>query len=126
MITITRRQARGLRGVFRRSVLGIGHRGSIPPILFAVEGDQLCARHRYAQLAIEHVSPLAWPSTGVVALPLDALADLEGKDDSTVALDPVSPDRTVARWTNRGIPQVRESTVPAVGSLGRLPTTPAS
>ena len=70
--------------------------------------------------------PLAWPSTGAVALPLDALADLEGKDDSTVALDPVTPDRTVVRWTDRGIPQVREYTVPAIASLGRFVTPPAS
>lgn len=124
MITLTRRQARLLRGVFRRSILGIAHRGPIPPIVFAVEGDQLCARHRYAHLAIEHAWPLAWPSSGEVALPLDALADIEGKDDATVALEAATPDRTVVRWTDRGIPQVREYMVPAVGSLGRFPSPP--
>ncbi len=124
MITITRRQARALRGVFRRSVLGIAHRGPIPPIIFAVDGDQLCARHRYAHLAVEHAGPCTWPSSGAVSLPLDALTDLEGKDEATVALDPVSPDRTVVRWTDRGIPQVREYTVPPVGSHGRFPPLP--
>jgi hypothetical protein len=55
MITLTRRQARSLRGVFRRSTLGIAHRGPIPPIVFTAEDGQLRARHRYNALAIEHV-----------------------------------------------------------------------
>jgi hypothetical protein len=41
MITITRRQARRLRGVFRRSVLGIAHRGIIPPLVLRAEGTKL-------------------------------------------------------------------------------------
>ncbi len=57
MITLTRRQARGLRAVFRRSVLGIAHRGPVAPLVFAAEGGQLRARHRYAHLAVEHASP---------------------------------------------------------------------
>lgn len=126
MITLTRRQARRLRGVFRRSALGIAHRGPVPPIVLAVEGDQLCARHRYAHLAIEHAWPLAWPSSGEVALPLDALADIEGKDDATVALEAATPDRTVARWSDRGIPQAREYAVPAIDSLGQFPSPPTA
>ena len=39
MITITRRQARRLRGLFRRSALGIGHRGPVPPLVFHAEAD---------------------------------------------------------------------------------------
>jgi hypothetical protein len=58
MITITRRQARRLRGIFRRSVLGIGHRGTIPPLMLHAEGTQLRAQYRYAPvLAVEHVGP---------------------------------------------------------------------
>ena len=54
MITLTRRQARAWRGVFRRSTLGIAHRGPIPPLVLAAEGGQLCVRHRFAHLALEH------------------------------------------------------------------------
>src|SRR5207253_3074735 len=32
MLTLTRRQARCLRGVFRRHTLGIASRGSVPPL----------------------------------------------------------------------------------------------
>jgi len=126
MITLTRTQARRLRAVFRRSALGIAHRGPIPPILFAVEGDQLCARHRYARLAVEHASALARHRSGAVALPLEALAEFEGGDDSTVGLDPVAPDRSVARWTDHGIPRAREHAVPAAGVIAPFPDPPES
>src|SRR5438309_1470113 len=126
MITITRRQARCLRGVFRRSALGIAHRGPVPPLILSVEGGQLCARHRYGALAVEHASPCTRPSVGSVALPLDALVDLEGRDDATVALEAASPDRTVARWTDRGIPRSRDYPVPAIEPLGLFPGPPES
>ena len=126
MITLTRNQARRLRVVFRRPALGIAHRGPIPPMVVMAEGDRLLARHRYAHLAVEHASPLAWPSSGSVALPLEALAELEGGDDSTVALDPTAPDRTVARWSDRGIPRAREHSVLPPGSIAPFPTAPGS
>ncbi len=126
MITITRRQAHGLRAIFRRSVLGIAHRGSVEPLVFQAESGQLCARHRYAHLAIEHSCPVAWPSSGTVALPLDALTDLEGRDDSVVALDPVSPEKTVVRWSDHGIPRSREYVVPRLPDTSTFPDMPTS
>ena len=97
MITLLRRQAHALRAVLRRGVLGIAHRGPVAPIVFTAGDGQLRARYRYTHLAIEHATPLAWPSGGSAALPLDALAEVEGRDDSLLALDPVAPDRTVVR-----------------------------
>ena len=125
MITLTRRQARGLRGVFRRSTLGIAHRGPIPPLVFTAQDGQLCARHRYAHTAVEHAIASAWPCSGSVVLPLEALADLEGRDEATVALEALAPDRTVARWSDRGIPQAREYAVTPAGPAG-FPESPRS
>src|SRR4051812_21534318 len=98
MLTITRRHARCLRGVYRRHVLGIAHRGAIPPLVLRAEGSQLRARYRYAALAVEHVWPGPTRPGEEVALPLDALAELEGRDDSDVVLEAAAPDRTVVRW----------------------------
>ena len=126
MITLTRSQARHLRAVFRRSALGIAHRGPIPPIVFVATGDQLCVRHRYAHLAVEHATPLDRSSSGTVALPLEALAEFEGGDESAVALDPAAPDRTVARWTDHGIPRAREYPVPPAGAIAPFPAPPGS
>jgi hypothetical protein len=124
MITLTRRQARSLRGVFRRSTLGIAHRGPIPPIVFTAEDGQLRARHRYNTLTVEHIVASAWPSTGTVALPLEALADLEGRDEATVTLESLAPDRTVARWSDKGIPQAREYHITPAGA--EFPVPPPS
>jgi len=124
MITLTRRRAHGLRTVFRRSALGIAHRGPVAPIVFLAEGGQLRARHRYAHLAIEHTAPSQWPSSGSVALPLDALADLEGRDESALALDPVAADRTVVRWSDKGIPKVHDYAIPTIAETSSFPSSP--
>ncbi len=124
MITLLRRQAHALRAVLRRSVLGIAHRGPVAPIVFTAGDGQLRARYRYAHLAIEHATPLAWPSSGSAALPLDALAEVEGRDDSVLALDPVAPDRTVVRWSDRGNPRVHEYTVPTIDEIAAFPEQP--
>jgi hypothetical protein len=126
MITLTRRHARLLRGLCRRSTLGIAHRGPIPPLIFSVEEGQLCARYRYAQLAIEHIVASNWPSGGSVGLPLDALADVEGRDDSVIALEALAPDRTIARWSDRGIPQAREYPITPIEGLSPHPDRPAT
>ena len=43
MITLTRSQVRRLRSVFRRSTLGIHHKGTIPPLVLRADGGQLRA-----------------------------------------------------------------------------------
>src|SRR4051812_27233553 len=126
MITITRRQARRLRAVFRRHVLGIAHRGPIPPLVFRAEGTQLRAQHRYAALAVEHAEPYTGLPHEAIALPLDALAEFEGRDESPVVLEAAATDRTVARWHDHGVPQAREFALPAIDSLAAFPEPPRS
>ena len=124
MITITRRQAHGLRGVFRRSALGLIRRGPVPFLVLRAEGRQLRAVYRYGALAVEHVGSCDPSSDGMVMLPLDALADFEGRDETPVVLEAATPDRTTARWVDRGIPQTREYAAPALDTPGPLPGTP--
>jgi hypothetical protein len=126
VITISRRQVRHLRAVFRRSVLGIGHRGSIPPLVLRAEGTQLRAQYRYSALAVEHVEPGSYQPGETITLPLDALADIEGKEDSPIVLEAVAPDKTVVRWEDHGIPQTREYAVPVLDKLAALPELPRS
>ena len=57
MITLTRSQVRRLRSVFRRSTLGIHHKGAIPPLVLRADGGQLRAHYRYRDLAVTHVEP---------------------------------------------------------------------
>ena len=122
MITITRRQARRLRAVFRRHALGIAHRGPVPPLVFRADPDVgLRVRHHLPDLAIEHVLPGTDRPEASIALPLDALADFEGKDDVAVILEAAAPGRTVVRWEDRGIPQTREYAVPELVEPAAVP-----
>jgi hypothetical protein len=60
----------------------------------------------------------------MVVLPLDALAEIEGRDETAVVLEATAPEHTAVRWVDRGIPQVREFTVPALDTPGPLPALP--
>jgi len=127
MITITRRQARRLRAVFRRHALGIAHKGLVPPLVFRADPDNgLRIRHHQAAVAIEHVLPGTNRPEEAIALPLDALADFEGKDDTPIVLEAAAPGRTVARWDDRGIPQSREYPVPDLAGLPPFPAPPSA
>jgi hypothetical protein len=126
MVTLTRRQARGLRGVLRRARLGIAHRGPLPPLLIRSDGPKLRARYRYAGLAVEYATG-GDPGPGeAVALPLDALAEFEGRDETPVTLEAAAPDRTIARWADRGVPQRREYTVTPADALAPFPEPSAT
>ena len=126
MITLARNQVRRLRGVFRRSVLGITHKGAIPPLVLRAEGAQLRAHHRYRDLTVEHVEPGSYRPATSLAIPLDDLADFEGSKDSPVVLEAAAPDRTVVRWEDRAIPQSREYDVTPVERVGQVPELPAT
>ena len=80
MITLTRNQVRRLRVAFRRSALGINHRGTVPPLVLRAEGAQLPAQYRYRDLAVDHVEPGSYRPAMSIAIPLDALADFEGSN----------------------------------------------
>ena len=101
MITITRSQARRLRAVFRRHVLGISHRGTIPPLVLRAENTQLRAQYRYSALAIEHFEE-GHSSRETIALPLDALADIEGAMSLRLSWRRFRP-KPRRRWGHHGI-----------------------
>jgi hypothetical protein len=124
MITITRRQARHLRGLFRRAALGIAHRGVLPPLVLRAEADRLRVQHRYAALAVAYAEPGNFRPVEAIAVPLDALSEFEGRDDSPVVFEAADSGGTVVRWDDSGIPQTREYDVPALDSLAAFPEPP--
>ena len=126
MITITRHLARRLHAVLRRSVLGISQKGLIPPLVLHAEGQHLRAHYRYHDLAVEHVEPSGAHQLDSIPVPLGALADVEGRDDSAVELESVEPDRIILRWQDRGIPRCREYPVTPFGKIAPFPDTPAT
>ena len=98
VITITRHLARRLHAVLRRSVLGISQRGLIPPLVLHAEGQHLRAQFRYHDLAVEHVAPGSLRRLDSIPVPLEVLTEVECRDDSTVEIESVEPDRIIVRW----------------------------
>jgi hypothetical protein len=126
MITLSRRQARGLRGVLRRATLGLPARGPAPPLVLRAGGAQLRAHYRYAGLAVEYTLHGDLPAPEAVAVPLDALAEFEGRDETPVTVEALAHDRTGVRWADRGIPRAREYAVVPVDGLAPFPDPPTS
>ena len=126
MITLTRRRVRCLRGLFRRSVMGIARKGPVAPLVLRADGGKVCARYRYGVLVVEHTAPCHRTDSGIVSLPLEALADFEGRDETPVAIESVGPRAVRARWTDRGVPASREYDVPDIGSPADFPDPPDS
>src|SRR5258708_992881 len=112
--------------MLRRSVLGITHRGAIPPLVLHAESQQLRAQYRYHGLAIEYVEAHGHRLLDSIPLPLGALADFEGRDETRVVLEAAEPDKTTIRWQDRGIPQIREYPVTPFGKIAPFPETPTA
>ena len=83
-----------------------------------------------------NIGTTTWPSStsrpdrhhllDSIPVPLDALADFEGRDETPVVLEAAEPDRTVVRWQDHGIPQTREYAVTPFGKLEPFPETPTA
>jgi hypothetical protein len=126
LVNITRHAARRLRAILRRSVLGITHRGPIPPLVLHAESQHLRAQYRYQGLAVEYVEANGHHVLDSIPVPLDALAEIEGRDETPVVIEAAEPDRTIIRWQDHGIPQIREYEVTPFGKIEPFPDTPTS
>ena len=82
--------------------------------------------YQYDSLAVEYLEPGSYRPLDSVPVPLDVLADIEGRDGSPVIFEAGEPDRTVIRWQDHGIPQVRESAVTPFGNIAPFPETPTA
>jgi len=126
MQILTRGQARRLRAVFRRHALGMPNKGALPPLVLAADpAAGITARFHRPPLAVECRLPGRVGVAASAALPLEALADFEGRDDSPVMLRSGEAGRTTVHWGDRGIPQAREYAAAEPASLARFPDPPA-
>lgn len=124
MITITRRQADGLRAVFRRAALGVTHRGALRPLVFDARRAELCLKHRYDALGVVCALTGHAGAHETLLLSLDALGDFAGRFDTPVVLEAAGPGRTLARWEERRVPQAHEYAVPAPDAVQPFPEAP--
>jgi hypothetical protein len=104
LIAITRLLARQLRAVFRR--VGIRRGGSSAAwVVFLAEANLLRVRLAMPNVAVEHQVAGDFPAEQVI-LPYQFLADCEGSRSDPVVLEAQGKDKTLVRWSDRGVPQM--------------------
>jgi len=107
MIHISRNLARQLRALFRRAKLHKTYGGFGPHVHLTATTDGLRIHSQNFDLGITHLAS-APGSDGELWLPIFALDDFHGKDDSRVSLAPAGKHRVTAQWTDRGIPHAKD------------------
>jgi hypothetical protein len=104
MIEITRSLARSFRAVCRRASK-VGSRAL--PVVFTAGRDKLTVHTHQGEVAVAYHQPGEY-APEVIALPLDVLAEVEGKDDSPMVLERTGAEQCLVRWQDKGIPHVQE------------------
>ena len=121
MIQIARSLVRELRAILRRCV----SRSPFPrPMVhFHGDADGLRVQFPYQDVAIEYHQPGAM-APDILILPLEAFAAFEGKNGDPVTLETGGANKVVARWTDKGVPQVVEYEADDRGKLLKFPEPP--
>jgi hypothetical protein len=117
MIQIPRSLARQLRAVFRRIVSK-----SLPvrPVISFQAGDfGRAIRLYHTEIAAQFCEPGQWPVENL-AIPVDALADFEGRSESIVTLERYGSSIR-ARWDDAGVPREMEYESQDVANMPAFP-----
>jgi hypothetical protein len=121
VITITRRQAREIRAVFRRA-LGILSRSAGPPLRIQAGPEGVSVRCRSSMAAVEFRQAGDLPQAQF-AVPFGLLSDIEGGRPEPVTLEQEG-DQVVARWNNGQVPQIHRYDVGDDDDAAEFPTVP--
>src|SRR5438046_5245768 len=122
MIQIPRSVVKQLRAIFRR-LMPRGRNTVVPAVSFhAVESHLLVRLHRLDVSAEFRIDGQFATDTFVV--PLDALAEFEGKDNSPVTLERVQSGGVQAKWDDKGIPRVLDCDAIDPSKLLTFPSEP--
>jgi len=103
LITITRTLARQLRAVIRRA-LNVSVRGASTTVCFRAGPEGLRIRAAGSEAAVEYHAEGDLPPEEIT-IPLDILAQCEGRRDDEVTFERGDRQVTV-RWTDDGVPQL--------------------
>lgn len=104
MIEFPRSLARQFRTVFRRCFRKC--HGPCPALVhFQTDAEGLHIRVAHPEISLAFHEPRAWTGMESVSVPVEALADFEGRSQDLVHLEFAGPDKTLARWQDAGIPQ---------------------
>jgi hypothetical protein len=124
VIELSRALARQFRAVLRRALADQGLRGSSPVILCQAGESGLSLHTRLGDVAVryQHAGPR---TPGKIAFLASVLAEVEGRTDPPVLLEPLPDGRGRASWSEDGVPRVIEFDQPQPDRAPKLPELPA-
>lgn len=123
MIQITRSQAREFRAVVRKAGIGKPITGLGPSVCIASSNDGVRLRSNSHAAAVEYVANGQY-ADDEFAIPLEALADCEGRSDDPVVFDRQGNEQVVLRWTDKRLPRVAVYSVEPVKPIPTFPVRP--
>jgi hypothetical protein len=97
----------------------------LPAVEFLAGADGLRVWVAHHEVVAEYRQPEPRPAD-TLRLPMDALSAFAGRGDEVVTLEDAGPDKTLARWSDRGVPQAVEYEPPDPASQPTFPPLPES
>jgi hypothetical protein len=122
LIALTRNLARKIRSIFRRA-LNVTPRGLTYPVTFQAGPEGLRVRAQSPDAAVEYYAPGVFPAEQIT-VPLEALADCEGRKDEPVELESADHDQVMIRWRDRTVPQLVQYAAEKPTDTGEFPRLP--
>ncbi len=121
MLQIPRSLARTFRAVCRRARPRQTHVAVV--VRSGPDGLTVCAPD--VEVTIAYHQAGSYP-TATIALPLEALADCEGRGDALATLATSAAGKVTACWQDAGVPQAKEYDAPDLAKLPENPPSPVS
>jgi len=119
MIELSRNIARQFRAVLRKSVLAADRHGPCPMILCQTDKQGLSLSCVQGEVGLRYHLPGGFP-VAMVALPASLLADIEGRNETTLLLEQTAPMKGKASWQEGSLPRVLEFDTADPSSLRKL------
>jgi hypothetical protein len=124
MIEIPRALARGFRSVLRHSLMAGNQRGIWPLLLCRTDRAGIVLQARQGEVALRCRLEGSSTTEEEIAFRASLLSEFEGRDDSPVSLETLSPYKGQARWTDGDVPRVLDFDTVARDTVPALPPPP--
>jgi hypothetical protein len=124
MIELTRALARYYRTVLRRSLQEQEPRRSWPLLLCKADNSGLTLQSVQTDMALRFQQTGARPPD-FIAFPTQALAEFEGRTDTSVVLEHLAAAKGRARWDDGGVPRVLDLEAVTSDKIPEFPEVPA-
>jgi hypothetical protein len=122
LIEVSRSLIRSFRAVLKKMAVVAGLREPPAMVVFRSDRDGLHMQARNTHIAIEFSQPGNF-AADQIAVPADALGDIEGRKDESVRFE-IQGDNIVARWQDKAVPHVKQYKAIEKSRIPEMPAFP--